>query len=522
MKRLSGLFVALSFLFSAPLFAATSTRVFTFHSGSDPDSLDPHLTSTVDGRNLFLQHFEGLLAFDHRDNSVKPGVAKRWTVSPDGRIYTFYLREAKWSDGTKITAHDFVYAWKRCLDPKTGCVTAARFDYLKNGRAYNAKKITDVSQVGFRAIDDMTLELTLETPFPPILELLTSPTYSPLKKDVVQKFGDKWTEPSHIVSNGPFVLKEYRIQDRIIFTKNPTYWDKDNVNLDEVHAHLIEDLETALKQFQAGELDYIYQVPQTKAVVLQSDPLYHASPSFGTYYYPVNTKHPVLKDARVRRALAYAIDRQTIVEKILRTGEKPAYGVIPPGVQGYTYKKYVDFDPAVAKKLLAEAGYPDGKGFPTLTLSYNTLDLHKLMAQTVQQMWREHLGINVVLQNHEWKVHIKSLQSHSFEIARLGGIGEYIYPSGTLEEKTTQSPDNYAQFSNAEYDRTWEMAGKETDPKKRLQLYAELEAILMNEMPDIPLFFYKNEWMTKSHVTGLSLSPMKSFNLKYVSLNGKR
>ncbi|OGQ21903.1 MAG: hypothetical protein A3I05_00520 [Deltaproteobacteria bacterium RIFCSPLOWO2_02_FULL_44_10] len=519
MKKKSVLSLMLGLLLSFPLFAETGERPLIVHNGSVPQSFDPHKTSAVDADNLVRQYFEGLVQIDHRDNSIKPGVAKRWDVSKDGKTYTFYLREdAKWSDGTLLTAQDFEYSWRRVIDPKTACPQASRFDYLKNGRAYNSQKINDPSQIGFKAKDKFTFIVELEGPFPPILELLSSPTFYPVKKEVVEKFGDKWTEPSNIISNGPYILKEHLLSDRAIFVKSPYYWDKANVAINTVHILFMDDLETALKSYKASAIDFMWQLPKTKVRVLKQDPEFHQGPLFGIYYYPINVKHPILKDVRVRKALALAIDRTTIVEKVTASGEQPATGFLPPGVTGYPYKKYLDFNPDAAKKLLTEAGYPDGKGFPKLTLSYNTDEAHRLIAEAVQQMWKQHLGVNIEIRNFEWKVHIANLHSHNFEIARLGGIGEYIYPSTFFEGDVTESPGNYSQWSNAEFDRIWGEVTKENNPQKRLEMYAKLEEIWLNDMPGIPIYFYNNYWMVKSNVKDLKVNAMNQYTLKFASV----
>ncbi|MBI4126489.1 MAG: peptide ABC transporter substrate-binding protein [Deltaproteobacteria bacterium] len=509
------------FLFTLPFSAAAAKdpKTFVYHAGSEPSSLDPHITSTEIDYNTLLQLFEGLVVPNPDKGGVSPGVAERWTVSPDGKTYTFYLRKnAKWSDGSSVTTNDFVYSWERAANPKTASPYATRFDSIKNGQAYVKGELKDPKQLGFRAIDDWTFQVELVAPFPPFLDLLCHLTFTPIKKSVVEAYGDQWARPEHWVSNGAFVLKEWMPYDRIVLTKNPHYWNRDRVALETLIGTSTEDLDTVLKQFDAGELDFSYHVPQTKIPLLRSKPNFREGTSFGLYYYPINVKHPVLQDARIRRALALAIDRKTITEKVMRTGEAIAEGYIPPGVTNYRYQKLLAYNPQQAKQLLAEAGYADGKGFPELTLSYNTVDLHRMIAEAVQRMWKENLGITVNLVNRDWKTHIKTLQNHDYDLARMGFTGDYIYPSTILELFLEHTPNNYTQWSHAEYERLWKEANKESDGAKRLALYAQMEKIIGSEIPGIPIFFYANHWMVSPKVKGLAVSPLRNFLLKNVSM----
>ena len=506
-------------MFVAASVSAASPKVFRFNSGSEPQTLDPQLATTVDASNLAQQIFEGLVSPDPKEMKVLPGVAEKWEISPDGKIYTFHLRKnAKWSDGKPVTAYDFEYAWERGANPKTASTQASRFHFIKNGQLYNSGKLKDPKQLGFKAVDPLTFRVELEAPFPPFLELCTTATFLPVRKDVVEKFGDKWTRVENIISNGPFMLNSWRPYEKLVLVKNPNYWDAKNVQIDEIVAYTIEDLETALKRYQAGDLDFIDNIPQLKVMSLSKSPEYRSAPLFGVYYYPVNVKHPVLKDARIRKALSFAIDREALVNQVLRTGQKPATGIIPPGVPGYNYSKLVTFDPAKAKQLVAEAGYPDGKGFPVLTLSYNTMESHKLIAETIQQMWKKNLGIDIKLLNQEWKVHVAAIHNHNYDIARFGGIGEYVYPTTTLEQFATGNPGNDTQWSNVRFDKLWGEAAKEANLQKRLKLYEEMEKIVAEESPEIPLYFYAIFTMTKPNVKGLYLKPDHGYAYKHLQL----
>ena len=488
---------------SPPPAPVNPNKVLTYDAGAEPQSLDPALYNTVDCEWHAEHLFEGLVTIDTKTDKILPGVAQRWTISPDGKVYTFYLRKnARWSDGSPVTINDFIYSRRRTMDPKTGAPNIIRFAFIKN----------------FIAKDLTTFEITLKNPFPPFLAQLTTGTFSPVKKEVVEKYGDLWTRPEHMVSNGAFMLKEWRANDRMTFLKNPYYWDAKNVTLDQINAFLIEDLDTALKKYQAGEIDFMPDLPQAQLPQLLKQPDIHVTPSFGLYYYVLNVKNPTLSNVKVRQALALSIDRKVLVEKVMRTGESPATGLVGTDLAGYPYAPLVSYDPEKAKQLFAEAGYPNGQGFPTLTLIYNLRDLHKLIAETIQQMWKKNLGINIELRNQDWKVHIIALQNHNFEIARLGGIPEYMDPAAVLQDELTGNPNNYAQWSNAEFDQLWAASLKESNPKKRFAIFSAMEKLAIQEMPNIPIYFYVDQYLIKPYVQGIYQNPEKIFSLKHVVL----
>lgn len=492
-------------------------NVFRFDSGAEPQSLDPQIATTVDASNTLMQLFEGLVMPDEKTVRVVSGVAEKWEISPDGKIYTFHLRkDAKWSDGKPVTAYDFEYAWERALNPKTGSEQASRLQYIKNAKDYLAGKLKDPKMLGFKAVDPLTFRVELEVPFPPFLDLATTPTLFPVRKDVVEKFGVNWVKPEHMISNGAFVLKEWKPFEKIILEKNQNYWDAKNVFLDQIVIYPIEDLETGLKRYSAGEVDFIDVLPIIKIPSLMKHPDYRSVPLFALGFYPLNTKKPSLSDPRVRKALSLAIDRTVLTRDVLRTGELPATGIIPPGVLGYQYSRLIEYNPEKAKKMLAEVGYPGGKGFPVLTISYNTMERHKAVAETIQQMWKKNLGIDVKLQNQEWKVHVASVRSHNFDVARFGGVGEYVYPPTFFEELETGSSANSTQWSNAEFDKLSKEVTKESNLQKRLRLYEKMEKIIVEEMPEIPLFYSSLYTLTKPHIQGLYLKPTHVYVFKYI------
>lgn len=518
MKKTVFSFLALLVVLSAQLYAAEAQNVFRFDNSAEPQSLDPQIVTTVDATTTVMQIFEGLVMPAPKEMKVVPGIAEKWEISPDGKIYTFHLRkDAKWSDGKPVTAYDFEYAWERALNPKTGSQQAMRLQYVKNGKDYLAGKIKDPKLLGFKAVDPLTFRVELAAPFPPFLELASMPTLYPARKDVIEKFGDGWVRPEHIVSNGAFLLKEWKPFEKIILVKNPGYWDVKNVFLDQILVYPVEDSETGLKRYSSGEMDFIDGLPMVKIPTLMKHPDFRSIPLFGLAFYVFNTKNPTLKDPRVRKALSLAIDRNTLVKDVLRTGELPATGYLPPGIPGYRYSKLVDYNPAQAKKLLAEAGYPDGKGFPSLTITYNTMERHKMVAETIQQMWKKNLGIEIKMVNQEWKVHVASVHNHNFEIARYGGIGEYVYPPTFFYDLVTANVSaNTSQWSNAEFDKLEKESDVEPNLEKRLRMYEQMEKIAMNEMPEMPLFYSALYTLTKPHIQGLYLKPTQVYVFKYI------
>lgn len=484
----------------------TTDDVHTLHydNGAEPEYLDPIMVHDNKSRNIAVNLFEGLLTYHPRTLEPLPGVAERWEKSPDGLTYTFYLRNnAKWTDGKLVTGDDFVYAWQRAVNPKTASRSASHLYPVKNAQAINQGKITDLNQLGIRA-DGNKVIVTLEAPFPPFLLLVPDPTLMPLRKDVVEKHGEQWTRANNIVSNGPFTLAEWVPHKHIILKKNPQYWDAAKVHLETVVMTPTEDHATAAKLFQAGQIDFMEQIPINLVDDFKQIPGYANSDQFAVYYYWLNCNHPILKDARVRQALSLAIDRDVLVNRYMKGLKHPAdKGLVPPGVTGYTYKSRIEYNPEKARKLLAEAGYTDPSQLPALQILYNTNDDHRLVAEIIQQMLRTNLGITTTIQNMEWKVFLKELQKHKFEIGRMGAIGEYVYPNVMLEAFVSGAESNYGSYSNPQFDALWDKSQKTANAKERLALYAQMEDILAEDVPVIPLYYYKMTTLTSPRVRGL-------------------
>ena len=453
---------------------------------------------------------EGLVLKDSATLEPVPGVAQSWQISDDGLVYTFHLREnARWSNGDPHNAHDYVWSWWRALQPALGNLYAYMYFPIENAKAYYEGKISDFSQVGIRALDDHTLEVRLENPIPFFLQLLDHYSLFPVHRPTVEKFGradqrgTRWTFEGNLVGNGAFQLKEWKINRYLSVERNPYYWGADQVQLNQIYFYPTENITTEERMFRAGQLHYTYEVPVDKIPVYrdkQSSAL-QISPYLGSYFYRFNTRVEQLKDRRVRRALAMAVDRQKIADQILKAGQIPAYAITPPDTMGYSPQSDLHYNPQAARELLAEAGYPDGQGFPITEILYNTQEEHRKVAVAIQQMWKETLNIDVVLLNQEWKVYLDSVSSGNYAIARAGWIGDYVDANNFLDMWICGGGNNRTGWCNPDYDRMiLQQAPKAASQEERLQIFTQAEKLLLEEMPVIPLYIYVSKHLVSPSV----------------------
>ncbi|WP_055667589.1 peptide ABC transporter substrate-binding protein [Desnuesiella massiliensis] len=500
-------------------------QVIKYNLGVDPKTLDPALNAAVDGATVLSNAFEGLMKFDDKDQPIY-GVAEKYEISKDNLSYTFYLRkDAKWSDGQPVKAQDFEYAWKRALNPDVAAEYAYQLYYLKNGEAYNTKK-AKAEDVGVKAESDTVLKVNLEYPTAYFLSLMAFPTYFPVRKDIVEKDPEAWaTKVESYVSNGAFKMTEWKPKDVIVFSKNENYWNSKEVKLDKIEYKMIEDSTSYLSAFKVGQLDLIETPPAQEVAQLLKDGIAKISPFLGTYFYCINLSEnaekvdpaaaKALKDPRVRKALTYAIDRKLIVENVTKSGQVPAVSFVSKGIpespsKDFQSKEYFkpEGDIAKAKQLLAEAGYPDGKGFPKIAFLYNDKGDNKNIAQAIQDMWKKNLNIDMELKVEEWKVFQQSRNDKNYSIARHGWLADYVDPMTYLDMWTSNSGNNDAAYKNPEYDRLINEAKKEVDQAKRMKLLHDAEDILMNDMPIIPIYYYSNVVCSKDYVKGVRKSPL--------------
>ncbi len=564
---------------------ADDPNTLVINNSTEVQTLDPGLEKGQPEYHVTLALFEGLTVYDPKDLSVKPGIAESWEVSADGSRYTFHLRPAQWSNGDPVTAADFEWSWKRVLDPALASEYVEQVStYLKNGKAYyegaaaegtlkgwkdtradqrakdaesligaaqrrhaptiarliegekdegvlaplrkalaEASKREDVGpdQVGVRAKDERTLEVTLESPTPYFLDLTAFFTYFPVHRKTVETHGKDWTRPGNLVGNGPFVLKDWRVKDYLLLEKNPKYWDAANVSDLKLKFLAIENATTAFNLYEKGRIHWLTDVPRDYIEELLNRPDYHTGPFLTTYFYGFNTTKGVTKDKRVRQALARAVDRQKIVKYISRAGEIAAESLVPPGLPGYEPGKMAPYDPAAARKLLAEAGYPDGKGFPKIEILYNTQEAHKKIAAAIQEMWRENLHVDVELRNVEWKIYLDMQSRMEFDVVRRAWIADYNDPNTFLDMFTSTNGNNNTGFANADYDRMVAAASKERDPAKRMKELHDAEALLMDELPIFPIYFYVTKNLWKPEVQGLYDNVRDTHPYNRIRLTGK-
>jgi oligopeptide transport system substrate-binding protein len=464
-------------------------------NGAEPESIDPAvITGQLEGRICYAL-FEGLLHFD-RFGKPQPGIAESWDLSNEGKTYTFHLRAtARWSNGDPVTAKDFLLSWKRILLPETASEYAYLLYHVKNAQPFNEGTLKDFGSVGLTAVDDRTFRVELEAPVPYFLDLCSFATLLPVHLASVEKYGDDWIKPDKLVNNGPFLLKEWHLNYRIRLQKNPLYWDASHVALNTIDALPIDNSITAYNFYASKVADLILDkglTPPSLIPELKSRPDFHAAPFLGNYFIRFNVKRKPLDDVRVRQAFAMAIDRERIVQKITQAGEPPAYSFTPPGTaSGYQPPKMFGRDVQKARRLLAEAGYPDGKGFPTVTYLYDSKKLNEDIAVEIQNMLSDALGVHIELQKQEWKVYLNSLSRLDYDFARSSWVGDYNDPNTFIDCFVSGGGNNRTGWSSKEYDDLVAAAALEADSAKRSQIFQQAEEILLNQgTPICPLYYY--------------------------------
>ncbi len=519
----AGLAVALT---AGPTTAPLAQDVLRVGNMGEPATLDPHHVAGVWENRIIGDMFMGLTT-EGPDGSVVPGAAESWTVSDDGTSYTFKLRDHKWSDGTPVSADDFVFALRRILKPETAAKYASLLYPIKNAEELNSGQMEGMENLGVRAIDPKTLEITLKAPTPYFIEQLTHYTAFPVPKHLVEKYGDDWVKKEHIASNGAYVLEEWLPNTHVRLTKNADFFDAKNVAIEKVEFYPTEDRGAVQKRFRAGEIDIAKDFASEQFDFLKKElpEETRVAPYLGIYYYTINTKKPPFDDARVRQALSMVIDREAITDKVLKTGEVPAYSFVPPGTGNYGDPAYVswmdmpyDERVAEAKALMEEAGYgPDNP--LKFTLSYNTSENHKRIAIAVASMWKKALGVQAELFNQEVTPHYNKLEQNDFEVARAAWIADYNDPQNFLYLLETRTGrQNYGRWSNADFDKLMEQAATTTDMDKRADYLRQAEAIAMAEQPDIPIYYYVSKNLVSDKVDGWEANVKDVQRTRYLKL----
>lgn len=493
----------------SPVDQATREGMLLLNNGTEPAEMDPQLATGAPEAHVLEVLFEGLTRLEPRTLAVLPGVARTWEVSDDALVYTFHLREdARWSDGERVTADDFIAGIRRLLTRALGSDLVEGVYYLAGAEDFYHGRLADFSAVGCRALDAHTLEYRLRYPKPFFLQAVSQRSWYPIPRHVLARFdaleqrNAAWTRPGNLVGNGPYVLREWRPRQFLTCERSPTYWGQAQVKLEALRFFSIVDQTADEMAFRAGQLHKTHVLPSNRVEHWQREQpeVLRSVPRSGTYYYAFNVTRPPFDDVRVRRALALAIDREVLTGRVLRTGEKPAYHFIVDGLTGYESRARVPYDPAEARRLLAAAGFSEGHKFPNVALLYNQMERHKAIAEAVQEMWRTTLGVDIHLRSQEWGVYLQNMTAGEFEIVRAGLQIEPYDPWLFLKTFTTGFGFNRTGWSNSEYDRLVNALEASADPVERESLAQQAEALLLQEMPIIPLHFYLDNYLVEERV----------------------
>ena len=518
--------------YSLTLQEANKNKILLITVGSEPRTLDPQEAQGVTEHHIIMAMIEGLVAPSIDDQSkVVPGMADRWEHNEDYSVWTFHIGEdRKWSNGDPVTAEDFVFSYKRMLTASFGAQYSDNLFILKGAEDYYRGKITDFDQVGVKALDPRTLRIELVGPTPYLLSLVQHDSWLPVNPKAILSFGNidtrdsKWTRAENYIANGPFKMKSWRPNDVIEVVRNPLYWDAANVKLNGINFFSIENLNTQERAFQAGQLHKTDQVPLDKVPYYRRTrpELMRIDPYEGVYFYRINIARKPLDNPKVRLALNLAVDRDAIVKNILREDQKPATGYTPPGMGDYQPLDKMHYDPERARQLLAEAGYPNGKGFPKFTIHFNTLESHRAIAEAIQQMWKEELNIDVGLENQEWKVYLDTQNNKNYDISRSAWIGDFMDPVTFLSMWTTGNGNNNTNWGNPKYDALIEQAARTGDPKARLEILHQAEDLFLSEAPIVLVYWYTNAYLLQPSVQNWNPLVLGNHNYKYIDLKSEQ
>ncbi len=500
----------------------------TLHVGNglEPQDLDPHIITGTNEIKILSALFEGLIGQDPKDLRPVPAAAESWTISEDGLTCKFHLRDnLYWNNGDKVTSEDFKFGIQRILTPQLAAKNAYLLFVLKNAEAFNNGEL-NFDSVGVSNPNESTLILELENPAPYLLSLLFHPAWFPVHRTSLEAQGDpfarstSWTQPESMVSNGPFRLADWRVNEYIHLERSPSYWDDDTTKLNQIFFYPTENLDAEERAFQGGQLHLTEAIPVSKVGYYreQSHPALQINPYLGTYYLQLNTRNTPLSDPRVRTALSLVINRDQIVGKITKGNQKPAWHFTPPDTAGYNTNYISSKNVDQARSLLTEAGYPNGENFPVLKYLYNTSENHKAIGEALQQMWRSELGIRVQLENQEWKVYTQSRENGSFDILRSSWVGDYLDPSTFLDVWTSDSGNNFTGWSSPQYDTMIEETRRLADVGNRFSVFEIAEKLMLSQQPIIPLYFYNSVFLKHSAVKGFYPTLLNYHPWKHVYL----
>ena len=507
-----------------------SSKELFINAGEEPKTIDP----TLSGNDfVYPRHAFETLIIKGKDGNLKNGVAESFDISQDGLKYTFTLRtNSKWTDGKIVTANDFVYALRRAADPLSGAEYTSFIEYVKNASLILAGKLPK-ERLGVKAIDDYTLEIELESPTGYFLDILTYPIFAPVRRDIIEKYGDNWTlNPETYIGNGAFIMTEKSPDSRIVMIKNTNYWNKDDIIPEKITFIMMQDATLALAGIKEGSLDFSVKVLSQDIESLKKQGILDIAPYYSTVAFGINDTDRILKDKRIRKALSLAIDRNYIVEKVALTAKSPTSAWVPVGaydVQGDFREnggEYLDISKegysnnvAMAKKLMAEAGYPNGDGFPVLEYKTTSDLIYIQVAEAIQQMWKENLGVDLQISSMEWAAYQQMRLEKNYQIMRTIWIGDYSDPMTFLENYLSYRPQNYAGYSNIIFDKYIETARKSSDQNVRMKAMHDAERVLVSEDNVlIPIYNPSNPLLVSKRLRDYVATPLMEFQFHYAYL----
>lgn len=506
---------------------ANRDGVLHFSIGAEPSDLDPQTVTGTGDAKIIQALFDPLVSYEPGTLAPIPALAERWDISPDGLTYTFHLRpNAQWSNGDPITAQDCVDSWRRILTPSLAADYAYFLYLLRGAEAFNKGQTTDFSTVGAVARDAKTLVVTLTHPAPYFLQILLNSPWRPLHVRSIAAVGNaynrgtKWTRPGTLVSSGPFVLKEWSLNTRVVVEKSPTYWDRDKIRLNAIHFYPIDNIDAEDRAFRAGQLHITWNIPLSKVLPLQREkaPTLRIDPYLETFFFRLNVRKAPLTDVRIRRALSLAIDRDTIASKILPGGRQPAPTFISPLLVGYTPPTRKAYDLAAARQLLVDAGHVNGTGLPSIEIVYHNSEILRIVAEAIQQMWHRDLGLTVTLANQEKKVAFANRRAGDYQILLGSWTADYLDATTYLDMWRSDSGNNHTGWSDPAYDALSNRANAIADRAERAQVLQQAESLVLDAAPIVPIYFNTHLYLLQTSVKGWLPTPMDHTDYRYVSL----
>lgn len=494
-----------------PAASAAKAQTLLLGNGAEPEDLDPQVVTAYSDQNILIALFEGLTAIDEKTSQPVAAAAASWEASPDGLVWTFHLREGlRWSNGEALTADDFVQSWERILTPAFGAEYANLLYPIKGAEEFNMGSTNDPSVLGLSAPDERTIRITLARPTPYLPALVAQPPWFPVNPRVLDHFGattkrgTPWTRAGNLVGNGPFILDEWTPNSRIVVAKNPNYWNADAVTLRQIVFFPNESPDTEEKDFRAGQLHITYSLPLSKIEAYRkaSPELLRVDPFLQTFFLRFNTKRPPFDDARVRRALSLAVDRDLIARRVLSGGYPPAHSLTPPDCGGYTSRSRVDLDLEQARKLLADAGFPGGKGLRPFEVQVRNDEVQPVVMEAVQAMWSKGLGVHMTIATVEQKTWIQNQQTLDYDVSTAGWAGDFLDPVTFLDLFVTGGGNNWTGWGDKAYDQMLDHAGSAPSQAARFEDFQKAEAYLLEQGPVAPLYHGARAYLVEPSVRG--------------------